>query len=89
MTQDKEEAWVPSILFATVFTSEASLQECQFPETRMKGWRQVDVPVVEEDRVREYLSKAGIYKPIGQEGVCAEVLGELENVIAGLLPNVE
>lgn len=45
--------------------------------------------LVEEDQVREYLSKAGVYKPMGQEGMCAEVLGELENVIAGLFPNVE
>lgn len=72
MTQDKEEAWVPSVLFATVFTSEASLQECQFPETRVRGWRQADVPMVEEDQVREDFSKAGIYKPMGQEGMCVQ-----------------
>ena len=61
------------------------------PVLRNQGerWRQVDVPLVEEDQVREYLSKLGVYKPMGQEGMCAEVLGELASVIAGPLSNVE
>lgn len=35
-------------------------EECQVPETRAKGWSKEDVPLLEEDQVRDYLSKLDV-----------------------------
>jgi len=51
---------IPNVTFASVFTNKTSLQELQVPQARGKGWNTEDVPLVEEDQVREYLSKLDI-----------------------------
>lgn len=42
-----------------------SLQKSQDLETRGKGWSKEDIPSLEEDQFREYLSKLEINKSIG------------------------
>ncbi|KAK4807014.1 LOW QUALITY PROTEIN: hypothetical protein QYF61_000343 [Mycteria americana] len=44
--------------------NKTSLQESQAPEARGKVWSKEDVPLVEEDLVREYLSKPDV--PLGE-----------------------
>jgi len=53
--------------FASVFTSKTSLQEWQVPETSRIIWSKEDVPFVEEDQVKEYLSKLDIQKFMGPD----------------------
>lgn len=52
-TKRIEKAEVLNAFFASVFTSKASLQEFQAPEIRWKIWSKEDLPLMEEDRVRE------------------------------------
>ncbi|KAK4811992.1 hypothetical protein QYF61_022988 [Mycteria americana] len=56
VTQDMEKA-------------ECHLCASQVPETRGEGWSKEDVPLVEEDQVREYLSKLNIHKSVGPDGM--------------------
>lgn len=77
-----EKVEIPNAAFASVLTSETGLQESQVPETRGKGWSKEYVLLVEEDQVREYLSKLDIHKSIGPEGMRPQVLRELANVLA-------
>ena len=63
------------------FTSKTCLQESQVSESRRKGWSEKDVPLVEEDQVREHLSKQDIYKPTSPEGMHPRGLRELADVI--------
>ncbi|KAK4828527.1 hypothetical protein QYF61_026949 [Mycteria americana] len=55
VTQDMEKVLDP--FFASIFTSKPGLQESQAPETTGKVWSKKDLPMVEEDQDREYLSK--------------------------------
>lgn len=45
-----------------IFTSKTSLQESQAPGISGKGWNEEDVPLAEEDLVREYLSTLDLLK---------------------------
>lgn len=51
-----EKAELLNAFFTTVFINMTSLQECQVPETRGKGWTREDVPLMEDHQVREYLN---------------------------------
>lgn len=55
VTQDMAE--VLKTFFAIVFTIKSSLQESQVPETSRIIWSKEDIPLVEEDQVKVYLSK--------------------------------
>jgi len=59
------------------FNSTTSLGESQVPESRGKGWSKEDASLVEEDHVREYLSKLDIRKSISPDGMHPGVLREL------------
>ena len=61
-----EEAEILNAFFASVFTG---LQESRVPETQGKVWSKEGVPLVEEDQVREYLSKADIHELMVLDGM--------------------
>jgi len=76
-----ENAELLNALFASVFTSKTSLQESQVREISGGIWRKEDLPLVDKDQVREYLSKLDICKSMGLDGMHQEVLRELVDVI--------
>jgi len=49
---------------------------------RGKAWRKEDVPLVEEDQVRDHLSKLDTHKSMGPNGICLRVLREPADVFA-------
>lgn len=57
VTEDREKAEVLSALLPSVFTGKIDLQQPQVPETRGNVWSKDDLPLVEEDQVREHLDK--------------------------------
>lgn len=61
-TQDMEKAEVLNAFSISASTSKTSLQESQAPGISGKGWNEEDVPLVEEDLVREYLSTLDLFK---------------------------
>ena len=67
-------AEVSKAFFASVFTSKIDVQESQAPE--MRGSKE-DLPLVEEDQVREYLSKLNIPKSMDAGGTHPQALREL------------
>ena len=69
VTRDMEKAEVLDATFASVSTGITGLQESQVSETRGKAWSKEDIPLVEEDQVREYLSKLDIHKSMVPDGM--------------------
>lgn len=59
VTQDTKKVEVLNAAFASSFTSKTGFQEYQAPEIRGKGWSKEDVPLVQQDQVREYLKQSG------------------------------
>lgn len=78
VTQDMGKAEVLNAFF----TSKTSLQESKTPEAAGKVWSKEDTPFVEEDRVRECLSKLDLCKSMGLDGMHSCMLRELADVIA-------
>lgn len=56
-TKDIEKPTALHVTFSSAFTSKTSLQEPQASETREQVWSKEDLSLVEEDQVREHLSK--------------------------------
>ncbi|PKU38401.1 rna-directed dna polymerase from mobile element jockey- hypothetical protein [Limosa lapponica baueri] len=85
VTEDAEKVELLNAFFASVFTAQASPQESQTLEVTEKGWMKKGFPLVEEDQVREQLSKLDIRKAMDPDGMQPRVLQELAEVIAGPL----
>ncbi|PKU32528.1 rna-directed dna polymerase from mobile element jockey- hypothetical protein [Limosa lapponica baueri] len=85
VTEDAEKVELLNAFFASVFTAQASPQESHAMEETEKVWMKEDFPLVEEDQVRDQLSKLGICKSMGPDGMHPRVLRELAEVITGPL----
>ncbi|PKU47983.1 rna-directed dna polymerase from mobile element jockey-like [Limosa lapponica baueri] len=68
VTEDAEKAELLNVAFASVFTVQASPQEYQTLEVTEKVWTK-DFPLVQEDQVREKLSKLDNRKSMGPDGM--------------------
>ena len=55
--------------FSSVFTAKAGPQASQCPEVREKAWRKEDLPLVNEDKVRDCLSKLDTHGSMGPNGM--------------------
>ncbi|GAB0183275.1 hypothetical protein GRJ2_000792800 [Grus japonensis] len=82
LIQDMEKVEVLNATFTSVFTSKSGLQKSQVPETKGKVWSKDDVPLVEDDQVREYLCKLRIRKSMDPDGMPPKALRKLADVIA-------
>ena len=76
-----EKAEVPNIFCTAALSSKSGLQEPRVPETKGKIWSKEDVPLVEEDQVREYLGKLDLHKSMGPDGKQPQVLRQQGDVI--------
>ncbi|KAF1469936.1 tRNA-specific adenosine deaminase 1, partial [Megadyptes antipodes antipodes] len=67
-----------------------SLQESQVLQNGGKAWCKENIPLVEEDQVREYLRTLDMHKSLGPDDLCLLMhsgeLRELADVIVRLLP---
>ncbi|PKU36831.1 rna-directed dna polymerase from mobile element jockey-like [Limosa lapponica baueri] len=74
VTEDAEKVELLNAFFASAFTAQASLQESHTLEVTEKVWMKEDFPLVQEDQVREQLSKLDIHKCMDPDGMHPRVL---------------
>lgn len=68
-TQDWETDEVLNAFFTSVFTSKSSLHKFKDLGIRGKVWSKEDLLLLEEDQVRDYLSKLDILKSMGPDEI--------------------
>ena len=61
--------WKSCVFFTSVLTRKTVLQKSQVQEARLNGQSKEDVFLMEEDQVREYLSKLDIHKSTGLDEI--------------------
>ena len=69
MTDDTEKAELLNAFVASVSTAKASPQESQILRVREEVWQKQDLPLVEEDCVRDHLSKLDTNKSMCPNGM--------------------
>ena len=81
VTEITEKVELLDATFASVFTAKACPQASQSLEVREKAWRKENLPWVEEDQVRDHLSKLDTHKSMGPDGMHPQVLRELRAIL--------
>jgi len=79
--EDEEKPELLSAFFAAIFSAKAGPQEFQALEVREEACRKDDPPLVKEDCVRDHFSNLEAHKSMGPDGMYAQVLREMANVI--------
>jgi len=80
--EDVEKAELLNAFFASVFSAKAGPQEFQALEVREEACRKDDLPLVEEDCVRDHLSNLDAHRSMGPNRIHPWVLSALTDVIA-------
>ena len=70
VTKDMEKPKVFNVTFSSALTRKTSLQESQASETRGQVRSKEDLPLVEEDQVREHLNKVSRWDLMGGTHGC-------------------
>lgn len=70
-----------NVFFTSVFTSKINFQKSEVPQTRVKGWRKENVPLMEDDQGRESIRKLSMRKSKDSDGMQPQLVRELADVV--------